>query len=282
MIYQYILYFFIYAVLGWVAEVAFAAVKEHRLVNRGFLNGPLCPIYGFGMVAMLLLLAPWPDSLPAVFLGGMVITTAIEWLAGWILYKLFRARWWDYSSMPFNIGGFVCLPFSLLWGLASVVMFRLVHPPIARLVGMIPLLVLQVLDGVLLVLFLVDVAGSVAVAVGFARRLRQLEELRAAMRRASDRLTQVVGGKALTADELWDEGRLQLALARLEGRENAAEALAQLKARRAEAAARYREAAARLQRHPLFGAGRLVRAFPNLRSLDHTEVLALLRRHLKK
>ena len=282
MIYQYILYFFIYAVLGWVAEVAFAAVKEHRLVNRGFLNGPLCPIYGFGMVAMLLLLAPWPDSLPAVFLGGMVITTAIEWLAGWILYKLFRARWWDYSSMPFNLGGFVCLPFSLLWGLASVVMFRLVHPPIARLVGMIPLQVLQVLDGVLLVLFLVDVAGSVAVAVGFARRLRQLEELRAAMRRASDRLTQVVGGKALTADELWDEGRLQLALARLEGRENAAEALAQLKTRRAEAAARYREVAARLQRHPLFGAGRLVRAFPNLRSLDHTEVLALLRRHLKK
>lgn len=282
MIYQYILYFFIYAVLGWVAEVAFAAVKEHRLVNRGFLNGPLCPIYGFGMVAMLLLLAPWPDSLPAVFLGGMVITTAIEWLAGWILYKLFRARWWDYSSMPFNLGGFVCLPFSLLWGAASVVMLLAVHPPIARLAAAIPPGVLRAVDIVLLCLLAADAAGSAAAAFGLQRRLRQLEEVRAALRRASDQLTKVVGTGALTADELLDEGRLKLALARLEGRDNAAEALAQLKARRAEAADRYRDTVARLKRHRFFGAGRLLRAFPDLKSLDHAEVLDRLKRLLKK
>ena len=135
MVWQYILYFFLYAALGWAAEVCFAAWKEHRLVNRGFLNGPLCPVYGFGMAAMLLLLAPWQGNVLAVFAGGMAITTLIEWLAGWLLYKLFRARWWDYSHLPFNIGGFVCLPFSLLWGAASVVMLLAVHPPIARLAG---------------------------------------------------------------------------------------------------------------------------------------------------
>lgn len=282
MFWQYVLYFFIYSILGWAAEVAFAAVKQHKLVNRGFLNGPLCPVYGFGMTAMLLLLAPWPDSLPAIFLGGMVITTAIEWLAGWLLFKLFRARWWDYSHMPFNLGGFVCLPFSLLWGVASVVMLRVVHPPVARLAGLIPQGVLRVLDLVLLALFAVDVAGSAAVAVGLSRRVRQLDEVLAALRRTSDRLTSLVGGQALTADELWDEGKLQLALARLEGRDNAAEALSQLKARRAEASARTRDLLARLQRHRLFGSGRLLRAFPDLRSLDCAETLSRLKRRLKK
>lgn len=282
MVWQYILYFFIYAALGWAAEVAYAAIKQHRLVNRGFLNGPLCPVYGFGMVAMLVLLAPWPGNALAVFAGGAVITTAIEGLAGWLLYKLFHARWWDYSHLPCNLGGFVCLPFSLLWGAGSVVMVLLVHPPIARLTAAIPAGALRALDLVLLALLAVDAAGSAAVAVGFARRLRRLEEVRAALRRASDRLTEVVGGNALTADELWDEGRLQLALAKLEGRESAAEALAQLKARRAEAAARYRETLDKLQRQRLFGAGRLLRAFPDLKSLDHAEVLDRLKQHLKK
>ena len=282
MVWQYILYFFLYAALGWAAEVCFAAWKEHRLVNRGFLNGPLCPVYGFGMAAMLLLLAPWQGNVLAVFAGGMAITTLIEWLAGWLLYKLFRARWWDYSHLPFNIGGFVCLPFSLLWGAASVVMLLAVHPPIARLAAAIPPGVLRAVDIVLLCLLAADAAGSAAAAFGLQRRLRQLEEVRAALRRASDQLTKVVGTGALTADELLDEGRLKLALARLEGRDNAAEALAQLKARRAEPADRYRDTVARLKRHRFFGAGRLLRAFPDLKSLDHAEVLDRLKRLLKK
>ena len=193
MVWQYILYFFLYAALGWAAEVCFAAWKEHRLVNRGFLNGPLCPVYGFGMAAMLLLLAPWQGNVLAVFAGGMAITTLIEWLAGWLLYKLFRARWWDYSHLPFNIGGFVCLPFSLLWGAASVVMLLAVHPPIARLAAAIPPGVLRAVDIVLLCLLAADAAGSAAAAFGLQRRLRQLEEVRAALRRASDQLTKVVG-----------------------------------------------------------------------------------------
>ena len=234
------------------------------------------------MAAMLLLLAPWQGNVLAVFAGGMAITTLIEWLAGWLLYKLFRARWWDYSHLPFNIGGFVCLPFSLLWGAASVVMLLAVHPPIARLAAAIPPGVLRAVDIVLLCLLAADAAGSAAAAFGLQRRLRQLEEVRAALRRASDQLTKVVGTGALTADELLDEGRLKLALARLEGRDNAAEALAQLKARRAEAADRYRDTVARLKRHRFFGAGRLLRAFPDLKSLDHAEVLDRLKRLLKK
>ena len=93
-------WFFVYGLLGWCAEVIFAAVKEHRLVNRGFLCGPICPIYGFGMVALLYaaraLGAPGlPLSVPVVFVVGGVLTTLLELVAGWGLYRLFRIRWWD-------------------------------------------------------------------------------------------------------------------------------------------------------------------------------------------
>ena len=137
-------WFFVYGLLGWCAEVVFAAVKEHRLVNRGFLCGPICPIYGFGMVALLYaaraLGAPGlPLSVPVVFVVGGVLTTLLELVAGWGLYRLFRIRWWDYTGIPFNVGGYICPQFSLLWGLGSVVMVKGLHPLLARLGDRIPL-----------------------------------------------------------------------------------------------------------------------------------------------
>ena len=89
---QLLLYFVLYAFLGWCAEVAFAAVTTRQLVNRGFLNGPQCPIYGFGMVALLVVLGPWRQNLPAVFFGSMVLATLVELVGGWLLYRLFHTR----------------------------------------------------------------------------------------------------------------------------------------------------------------------------------------------
>ena len=151
-------WFFVYGLLGWCAEVIFAAVKEHRLVNRGFLCGPICPIYGFGMVALLYaaraLGAPGlPLSVPVVFVVGGVLTTLLELVAGWGLYRLFRIRWWDYTGIPFNLGGYICPQFSLLWGLGSVVMVKGLHPLLARLGDRIPLQALLPLDLILLLVF---------------------------------------------------------------------------------------------------------------------------------
>lgn len=279
-VWQYILIFFVYSLLGWMTEVIFAALRSHTLVNRGFLNGPVCPVYGFGMVAMLVLLGPRADNAAAVFLTGVIVPSLVELIAGALLYKLFHARWWDYSQKPFNVGGFICLQFSLAWGAAAILVVMVVHPPIARLVTALPETALHIADLVLLAIFAADVGVSAAEAVGLQRKLRRMEELRAALRRGSDLLTGLVGGQALTADELWDEGKLQLALARMEGRENAAEALAQFKARRSEILTRYRELTARLDRQRFFGAGRLLRAFPTLKIPEHSETLERLRRHL--
>lgn len=99
-IYQLLWLFFIYAFLGWCTEVAYAALDTGKLVNRGFLNGPLCPIYGCGMAAVLTLLLPLQDNLLILFAGGMLLTTLIELVGGWALKTLFHTTWWDYSTSP--------------------------------------------------------------------------------------------------------------------------------------------------------------------------------------
>ena len=274
-------WFFVYGLLGWCAEVIFAAVKEHRLVNRGFLCGPICPIYGFGMVALLYaaraLGAPGlPLSVPVVFVVGGVLTTLLELVAGWGLYRLFRIRWWDYTGIPFNLGGYICPQFSLLWGLGSAVMVKGLHPLLARLGDRIPLQALLPLDLILLLVFAVDTAASAAAAAGLDRKLKEIDELRARLRRTSDRLTELLGTGAMTADTLLDEQKLQLALARMERRDDAEALREELTTHAAALRARLREMD--LDR---FGARRLLRAFPRMRSLRYGETLAATREALR-
>lgn len=274
-------WFFVYGLLGWCAEVVFAAVKEHRLVNRGFLCGPICPIYGFGMVALLYAvqgLARWglPASAPVVFVAGGLLATLVELIGGWGLFRLFHIRWWDYSGLPGNLGGYICPQFALLWGLGSVAMAKGLHPLLARLGDRIPLNVLLVLDGALLAVFLADTAVSAAAAAGLDRKLKEIDELRARLRRTSDRLTEVLGTGAMTADTLLDEQKLQLALARMERRDDAEALRAELTAHAAALRARLRD----VERDRL-GARRLLRAFPRMRSLRYSETLAATREALR-
>ena len=271
-------WFFLYGCIGWCVEVVYAAVKEHKLVNRGFLCGPICPIYGFGMVGLVysVQLIPLPDSgsmsAVSIFFIGMVLTTAIELVGGWVLYKLYHICWWDYSKMKYNLGGYICPQFSLLWGLGSVLMIKVVHPLLARGSNPMPFRVMLILDIVLLIIFVVDVIVSTAAAIGLNKYLSEIDELRARLRVTSDKLTTVLGTGAMTADTVLDEQKLQLALAKLEGRENAAELRAEATARVAE----LREKLAAVDRHPL-STRRLLRAFPDMKSLNYAETLAATR-----
>ena len=271
-------WFFLYGFIGWGVEVVYAAVKTHKLVNRGFLCGPICPIYGFGMVGLIysVSLIPMPDSgsmsAVAIFFIGMILTTAIELVGGWALFKIYHIRWWDYSNMKFNLGGYICPQFSLLWGLGSVLMIKVVHPLLARGSSPMPFSIMLIVDVVLLVLFVVDVAVSTAAAIGLNKYLREIDDLRAKLRVTSDKLTTVLGTGAMTADTVLDEQKLQLALAKLEGRENAAELRAEATARVAE----LREKLADVDLHPL-STRRLLLAFPDMKSLNYAETLAATR-----
>ena len=201
-------WFFLYGCIGWGVEVVYAAIKEHKLVNRGFLCGPICPIYGFGMVGLVysVSLIPMPSSgsmsAVAIFFIGMILTTAIELVGGWALFKVYRIRWWDYSNMKFNLGGYICPQFSLLWGLGSVLMIKVVHPLLARGSNPMPFKAMLILDIVLFIFFVADVIVSTAAAIGLNKYLREIDELRARLRVTSDKLTTVLGTSAMTADAI--------------------------------------------------------------------------------
>ena len=279
-------WFFLYGCIGWGVEVVYAAIKEHKLVNRGFLCGPICPIYGFGMVGLVysVSLIPMPSSgsmsAVAIFFIGMILTTAIELVGGWALFKVYRIRWWDYSNMKFNLGGYICPQFSLLWGLGSVLLMVVVHPLLSKPSAAIPTLVLIWLDVIFGGLFLADLIVSAIQAVGFSKQLARIDELRKAMRTTSDALTEVIGTSAMTMDTLLDEQKLQLTLAAMEGATNAAELRDQLR-ELAGKAGTLRDTTIRLSKQRFFGTGRLLRAFPDMVP-DRREALASLRVGLTK
>ena len=226
-LYQTLAYFLIYSCLGWCLEVVYAAVTTGKLVNRGFLNGPVCPIYGFGMVIVLYALTPLVDNTLLLYLGGVILPSVLELVGGWALYKLYRTRWWDYSDYPFNIGGYICLEFCLLWGVGTLVVMRIVHPIIAGLVAMVPTLVGVILMCILYAVYATDVVATAIAASTLADTLDTMEKLGDSIHAVSD---------AMTADQKMDESRLQLKLAAAEARDN----VPKLKPREAMAAIRAR------------------------------------------
>ena len=233
-LYQVFAYFLIYSCLGWCLEVIYAAVTTGQLVNRGFLNGPVCPIYGFGMVIVLFALTPLSHSLLLLYLGGAILPSALELVGGWALYKLYHTRWWDYSDYPFNIGGYICLEFSLLWGVGTLIVMKLVHPIIADAVALIPPLVGLILMFLLYVLYAADTIATAFAASDLARDLDALEKVADSMHAVSDAMTELLGTNAMAMDQKMDESRLQFKLAAAEARDNAAK----LNAREAAAAMR--------------------------------------------
>ena len=133
----YLWFFMVYAFLGWAIEVSFQTLTKGVFINRGFLNGPLCPIYGFGMIILLYLLGPISDNLFLLFGASIILTSTLEYITGFILEKLFDEKWWDYSDMPFNIKGYISLSFSILWGLGAVFVIEIIHPFIFRFVSIL-------------------------------------------------------------------------------------------------------------------------------------------------
>ena len=127
-IYYLMLYFFVYGFLGWCTEVAYATTKQRKFVNRGFLNGPICPIYGVGVTVVVYFLTPYKDNLILLYALSTVLVTVLEGLTGYLMDKIFHHKWWDYTNQPLNIGGYVCLIFSLVWGVACVLIVRVIHP----------------------------------------------------------------------------------------------------------------------------------------------------------
>ena len=173
---QWVLFFFIYSFIGWVWECCFVSVRKRRWVNRGFMYGPMLPIYGFGALAVLISTIRVRDSIPLIFLFGMVGATLLEYVTGAVMERLFNVKYWDYSNQKFNLNGYICLTSSLGWGLFSVLLVKFVHVPIEGIAF------------VLTVAAAVDVTQSFNDAMDLKRILAQLEESKKQIRKIQEKL----------------------------------------------------------------------------------------------
>jgi uncharacterized membrane protein len=171
------LVFTIYSFLGWLTESIFCSVPEGKFINRGFLTGPFCPIYGIGAVVVITLLSPFKDNWAVLYFLGVAITTSLEYLTGYLLEKIFHTTYWDYSALRFNIKGRVCLQNSLLFGLMCLVGVVFIHPAVMYLADSIPDNLLPYIAILCMLYFLFDTAVSVRAALQLNGKLEELQQI---------------------------------------------------------------------------------------------------------
>ena len=292
--YQFLFIFFVNAFLGWCTEVSYAALVTGRFVNRGFLNGPWCPVYGFGVVIVLAFLEPLKSNLLLLFLSSVVLTSALEWATGFVLEKIFHQRWWDYSDQPFNLNGYICLRFSIAWGLACLFVVKLLHPSVLLVIRLVPRGLGWTLLALLAAVMAVDLAATVRTIAKLNRRLSQLDQLAAKIKDASNDFGEDLAERVLDAAEKgsdWKEELEELTdrlAQRQEGlREDLGDLREDLQDHLEERREQYRrqlqdwkESIQELLDRDSFGQHRLFKAFPGLRSTRYKEALERLRRRM--
>lgn len=249
-IYQAVWIFIIYAFLGWCSEVAFAAVNKGKFVNRGFLNGPVCPIYGVGMLIVVLCLWNLRDRPLLLFLGSALLTTALEFVTGFVLERFFHDKWWDYSDMPFNIKGYVCLKFTILWGLAASFIIGAIHRFIYMLIEKTPFVLGVILLAVFSAAFIADFTVTLTALVKLPKKLKAMAEAERALRAVSDKIGENISDTTIAAKE--------------KGAALAEENKPRLEELKAEYEKKKKELSAMLERN--FVQRRIFKAFPNLKN----------------
>ena len=176
-LFQSVLYFAIYAFLGWVVECSYVRVGSDHWVNRGFLHGPFIPVYGLGGMMTAFILRRISEHPVLLFLLSFLFLSFLEYVAGWALEHLFKTKWWDYSGKRWNIQGRVCLLNSIFWGILGLVVNYLIHPAITRFIGQLDIRAQTVFASIFLVYFAVDTAVSCRRAVDFRKTMEELERL---------------------------------------------------------------------------------------------------------
>lgn len=122
-IYHIVHWFFVYSIIGWILESTYMSFCNKKLTNRGFIKGPICPIYGVGALSVYFLLRPFEGNYLVLYALGSILATSLEYVTALIMIQVFGSVWWDYSEKPFNYKGILCLESSIAWGFYTVFMF---------------------------------------------------------------------------------------------------------------------------------------------------------------
>ena len=289
--YQICWYFLIYSFLGWVVEVIYHAVTRGKVINRGFLNGPVCPIYGFGVLSVFALINLLKNlGLPMnsfwIFVFGCALATLIELFGGWLLDKFFHARWWDYSDRPMNLNGYICVQFSILWGIAILIVVKIFQGFIEKQ----SLFVNASKPGwiaaaILMAVYFADLILTVAVIRGFNQKLGKLEKISGEIRAVSDKLSSAVGNRTISVAQKIGEERVQANLAKMEWRDSVNEKKDSMEKALLEKQEKlqkhFDEIASSMTSNSLFGTGRILKAFPGMKHRMHSGVIEMLKKKMK-
>lgn len=270
-IYYSILYFFVYGFLGWCTEVIFAAFKQHRFVNRGFLNGPICPIYGVGVTLVIACLEAFQSNLLLLYISSVILVTVLEGVTGWAMDKLFHNKWWNYSKLPFNIGGYVCLLFSLIWGVACVFIVYFVHPLIHQVLSLIPHTAGIALIAILGIALLSDMIVTTSAIVKFNQYLELLKHITDELHAISNQIGAELYQNVMHVLDMQESSRQKLDDVKLEVSEEIRMQIVELKTR-----------AQNLGEKVPKPARRLLKAFPKLESRNYKAQLELFRKKLEQ
>lgn len=204
-LYQMFHMFIFWSFIGWCIEVCDMTLETGEYQNRGFLNMPICPIYGFGVLMVVIFFRPISHTFFPLFFATMILCTTFELLVGLGMEKLFGARWWDYSHKKFNYKGYICPEISILWGLGCVLVIRIVHPTVEMIVDKIPVkmgLGLIVLWSVLIV---IDLISSVCAVTKLNNRLKQIDEISGIMLLGAVKIGGKLADKTIETKEKYDK-----------------------------------------------------------------------------
>lgn len=269
--------FYVFAFLGWIYESGFVSIRDRKLTNRGFLIGPVIPLYGVGAVVVYLLLRPFSHIPSLLYFMGMVIATAVEYAASWILEKAFHTQWWDYSQEPYNFRGRIALIPSMFWGVLSLLLFDVLQPVATAVISLVPEEKIRPLLAGLLIITAADVIYTIFTMIGFRKQLERIYEFRKELEYMTEELSLGALWESLRPGREWTDkfgvrsfsewkeffeqklASLRTAPEEKDGRLNAVEERFRL----------YWENRNRfLNRRPLTGNQRLLDAFPNMKLLS--------------
>lgn len=198
---MYIWTFFIYSFIGWMIETAIQSFVNKKFVDRGFLLGPVCPIYGSAMVLVSILLKKYQNDLVATFFLSIFLCGSIEYMTSYFMEKIFKARWWDYSTEKYNINGRVCLKFLALFGIGSTLGVFLVNPVVRNFVSMIPTFAENIIIVFLLVVFIIDIAISTKIVTNLKMVSNEIKDNTIEI---SEKVRQIISNESAIYKRLFD------------------------------------------------------------------------------
>lgn len=170
--------FIIYSFAGWLMETILVSTQSKEFINRGFMNGPFCPIYGTGALAVYFFLTPIKSNIILVIIFGGIVATIIEYITSAVMEKIFNAKWWDYSDKKFNLNGRICLSISICWGFLSAFMLYVLQPILFNFIGKIPKLAGEIIGTVIIGYFACDITITVFNILSINSKLEAISRIR--------------------------------------------------------------------------------------------------------